>query len=100
MEKGKRAGIAAFGHRQDEISWPAFAPRVGSGQTLRLRQISATTQSVSSCDKEKLSTRGRCSCCSRPKVALLAAEGNATRGRESMTCKALRERSALGRGKN
>ena len=49
------------------------------------------------CDKGKLSTRGRCSCCSRPKVALLAAEGSVTRGRESMTCKALREK-ALGRG--
>ena len=31
---------------------------------------------------DKLSTRGRRSRCSRPKVALLAAEGNATRGRE------------------
>ena len=52
-----------------------------------------------SCDKEKLSTRGRCSCCSRPQVALLAAEGSVTRGRESMTCKAFREK-ALGRGQN
>ena len=32
-----------------------------------------------------LSTRGRRSCYSRPLVALLAAEGNAARGRESMT---------------
>lgn len=38
-----------------------------------------------SCDKEKLSTRGRCSCCSRPQVALLSAAGSAARGRESMT---------------
>ena len=51
------------------------------------------------CDKEKLSTRGRRSCCSRPQVALLAAEGSATRGRESMTCKALREK-VLGRGES
>ena len=29
-----------------------------------------------------LSTRGRNSCCSRPKVALRAAEGSITRGRE------------------
>ena len=29
-----------------------------------------------------LSTRGRRSCCSRPKVALLAADGSITRGRE------------------
>ena len=29
-----------------------------------------------------LSTRGRRSCCSRPKVALLAANGSITRGRE------------------
>lgn len=49
-----------------------------------------------SCDKEQLSTRGRCSCCSRPLFVLLAAEGSVTRGRESMTCKALREK-ALGR---
>ena len=34
--RGEEAGIAAFGHRRDETSWPAFAPRVGSGQTLRL----------------------------------------------------------------
>ena len=32
-----------------------------------------------------LSTRGRRSCYSRPVVARLAAEGNATTGRESMT---------------
>ena len=32
-----------------------------------------------------LSTRGRRSCYSRPVVALLAAEGNAACGRESMT---------------
>lgn len=32
-----------------------------------------------------LSTRGRRSCYPRPVVALLAAEGNATTGRESMT---------------
>ena len=46
MEKGKRAGIAAFDHGRDGAFRPAFSPRVGSGQTLRLRQISATTRSV------------------------------------------------------
>ena len=97
--RGERAGIAAFGHRRDGHSGLPSRLALAAGRRYVFDRFPPAPSRCPSCDKEKLSTRGRCSCCSRPQVALLSAAGSAARGRESMTCKALREKERWGGGK-
>ena len=90
--RGERAGIAAFGHRRDGHSglpsrlalaagrrcvFDRFPPPLGRcPRAIRRSCLLAAAVRAA---------RGRCSCYSRPLFVLLAAEGSATRGRESMT---------------
>ena len=96
--RGKRAGIAAFGHRRDGHSGLPSRLALAAGRRYVFDRFPPPPSRCPSCDKETLSTRGRRSCCSRPPFVLLAAAGSATRGRESMTCKAFREKESVGAG--
>ena len=65
----------AFTLRQNELQ--CCTPILRQGIRLFIGTTSKTRNYI------LLSTRGRRSCCSRPKVALLAADGSITRGRRS-----------------